>query len=399
MHSVNTHEGNQEIKMKISNKLAKKSSGSQGSQQYDSVSAPIPLERPVKKEKNSSELFKIKLRTSPTDADSSTYEFTMPYYENGTPEEWLEFLRGIKRIIAGLNITSGPSSYAMARQVLQGDALAAFDKAATNYATETVANFKEVLKQVTLHVFPQRALQLQKRYMRRNMRKPKSMTVRAYGNRVVQMRNQLDLYPGGNESGDTLPEDELLDILEHGIPVTWQKEMSRQGFVPIEKTVTEFIEFCERLEFTELNYHEVRTDKHGARPNVGSKSDKFSDAKSQSSKSQNVRSGDNKRKRGANAEDLYCPLHDTHGHDLNSCKVMQSQAKKMRDAYKAANPDGKSAKYTKKREEMNSLIAKAVKTALGEQKKDASKSADNDVDMENFNYDMFMNNNNDSDSE
>ena len=102
------------------------------------------------------------------------------------------------------------------------------------------------------------------------------MMVRAYSNRVVQMRNQLDLYPGGNEGGDTIPEDELLDILEHGIPVTWQKEMSRQGFVPIEKTVTEFIEFCERLEFTELNYHEVRTDKQGAIPNVGSKSDKFS---------------------------------------------------------------------------------------------------------------------------
>ena len=110
----------------------------------------------------------------------------------------------------------------------------------------------------------------------------------------------------------------------------------------------------------------------------------FQDAKSQSSKSQNIRLGDNKRKRGANAEDLYCPLHDTHGHDLNSCKVMQSQAKKMRDAYKAANTDRKNAKYTKKREEINSLIAKAVKTALGEQRKDANKSADNDVDVENY---------------
>ena len=388
--------------MKVSFKAGSKSNGGNqaGRKHEAAVSAPIPLEKPEKKERDSSELFKIKLRTSPTDADSSTYEYSMPYYENGTPEEWLEFLRGIRRIIAGLNITTGPSSYAMARQILQGDALAAFEKECKDQTVESVANFKEALKKVTAHVFPQRALQIQKHYMRRYMRKPKSMTVRTYCNRVVQMRNQLDFYPGGNANGDTLPEDELLDILEHGIPVTWQKEMARQGFVPIDKSVTEFIEFCKRLEFTELNYHEVRTD-NGARPNVGSKSgNSFTDAKSQSNKTQNVTSGTHKRKRGANSNDLYCPLHDTHGHDLNSCKVMQSQAKKMREAWKTANPDGKRGKYNPKREEMNSLIANAVKTALGNyQNKDATKSANDKVDMESFNYDMFRTNLNDSDSE
>ena len=45
-----------------------------------------------------------------------------------------------------------------------------------------------------------------------------------------------------------LPTDELLDLLEFGIPLKWQQQMYLQGFEPINRTVNEFVEFCTQLE-------------------------------------------------------------------------------------------------------------------------------------------------------
>ena len=46
-----------------------------------------------------------------------------------------------------------------------------------------------------------------------------------YVNRVLEMNDQLEDYPGtgDNVDGTKLPEDETLDLLEFGILVTWQK--------------------------------------------------------------------------------------------------------------------------------------------------------------------------------
>ena len=41
-----------------------------------------------------------------------------------------------------------------------------------------------------------------------------------------------------------------MDILEYGMPASWKSVMLVQGFNASEKTPTEFIEFCERLEMT-----------------------------------------------------------------------------------------------------------------------------------------------------
>ena len=58
----------------------------------------------------------------------------------------------------------------MARTLLEGDALAKFNERATANRNETNDHFVTTLREVTTHVFPKKALALQKRYMRRFMR-------------------------------------------------------------------------------------------------------------------------------------------------------------------------------------------------------------------------------------
>ena len=68
----------------------------------------------------------------------------------------------------------------MASHLLEGDALAKFNELATAEGTETNKHFATVMNNVTIHVFPQQALSLQKHYMRRAMRKQSSIKMREF---------------------------------------------------------------------------------------------------------------------------------------------------------------------------------------------------------------------------
>ena len=102
------------------------------------LNAPIHLERPDKVELEKGQYVVLKLRTNPADEKSTTYDLPLPFYSTGTPEEWLRFKLNLSKVLIGQNITTGPPKYALARRVLEGDALAAFEAAAALQDTETV---------------------------------------------------------------------------------------------------------------------------------------------------------------------------------------------------------------------------------------------------------------------
>ena len=212
--------------------------------------APIPLERPEKKKLSKDEYLTFKLRNNPAEADSTTYESTVPFFSEGNPEETLDFVTDIRRVINGQNITTGPARYTVMRRLLKGDALAAFNTAATAAGNETVANFDVATNALVMHMFPNRALITQKRCMRRFFRKPVSMTMRAYMARLTEINEKLTRFPPF-AANQALPNEELLDIGEYGIPNAWQREMIRQDYDPIENTVSDLVNFCERMERTE----------------------------------------------------------------------------------------------------------------------------------------------------
>ena len=136
------------------------------------VSPAISLHRPARRELNKDEVLNFTLQTDPKNKDSTTYELTIGYFSKGTAEELLLFLRSVKKILKGQDITTGPAQYALMRRLLQGDALAAFNKAAKENATETTANYEECVRALITHILPRKALATQKRYiLRKTIRK------------------------------------------------------------------------------------------------------------------------------------------------------------------------------------------------------------------------------------
>ena len=87
-----------------------------------------------------------------------------------------------------------------------------------------------------------------KRQMRREMRKPVDMKVRAHSQNLIRINmDDIPVLPPFVQHQE-LSSDELLDILLHGMPCSWQNEMERQGFDPIKKGYFATIDFMENLE-------------------------------------------------------------------------------------------------------------------------------------------------------
>eukprot|EP00957_Ditylum_brightwellii_P031215 2365885-Ditylum_brightwellii.AAC.1 len=92
-----------------------------------------------------------KLRTSPADVTLPTYELSVPFFDKGTPEEWIKFRRGLQAVLKGQNITQGPPSYTVAKTLLKSNVLTVFKQAEITHRNQTVTNFELCLDDVAKH--------------------------------------------------------------------------------------------------------------------------------------------------------------------------------------------------------------------------------------------------------
>jgi hypothetical protein len=292
-----------------------------GNKRY--VTPVIGFERPDKKSIKKDECVTFKLRSSRADENSLTYELTVPFFRSGTPEELLIFLKLVKRVIAGTNTTTGPNQYALIRRLLQGEALTAFNNAATRNGTETQEHFKACCEDLIRHVFPRKSLVMQKRWMRRFLRKPMEIKTREFIGRLTELNDYLSKFPENFNNDQKLPADEIMDIAEFGIPATWQRTMVLQGFDPVEHDPQAFVEFCERIEFAEgQNDHNKEKN---SRSDSKSAKDEIARAKT---------SARGTKRKNPPEPQYYCHLHGQNStHDSNHCKNLKQQAENMRKAY------------------------------------------------------------------
>jgi len=346
---------------------------------------PISFERPSAPKVEKSEQLTFKLRSNPTEEDSGTYELTVAYFRTGTPEEWLLVRKAILEVCTGQNLTTGPQKYTIARRILKGDALAAFNAQALALGNETNANFNASLRHVTDHVFPARALQTQKRYMRRMMVKPRTTSIRKYAARLAEINGHLNDFPPHN-ANQAIPEDELLEILEFAIPVSWQHQMTRHGIDPAQQTISQFVQFCERLESTE----EIPSG-NGTKRNR----DNDKDTETHGPAGKNRRRGTKRNGTSGKTDEKYCVKCGKGNHTTNGCWIVRKQlGLPLSDAAKAhfqkqgGSPKKKRKTYSE--EEINTMISEKVEEAIKAQKTDPIVEDEDDtesVNMEEFNYD------------
>ena len=318
------------------------------------------------KELKKTDVLQLELKTSPGVSGTATYKKNAQILADGVScEELILWIKDLEMIIKGLELNKVEDKFNITRRLLKGEMLNAFNTAETELMLSLqegqVLEEKHFIKcqqALVTNVVTRKALRLQKRYMRWVMCKPHMTKIWDFSARVQQINNYLTYLPpfGKNQS---LPVDELLDILEFSITNSWQKEFYRTGFDPMDSDIHTFIERCERIELTEDLEQAIPKNDNGLKTKTKRKfghKDGISHAKT-SAEAQ-------KHEKNKFKNEKFCKLHQQFGHSTEECKVVMGQIDKMRATWEARSPDSKppakKSKFSKEskynKEEIHALV-------------------------------------------
>ena len=350
--------------------------------------------------KDSMQCSTLKLRTDPTSRDSPVYSFTVLRVD-GTQSvrRHIKWLHDLNKVHAGLNATTAAEQHRINLDLCQGEVKTAYEiAAAANRAHrykvlkktareqepardeaggETEEEYKARLTAaeatvqmpayndqdvnsgylaVMTDICPYKALETQKRFMRRKMRKPADMRTRTYINLLVRInRDELPLLPP-MRANQALTADEITEIVVFGLPKSWLREMYKMDFDPYQETLQRITHFCDRLEQAEA----TQTDSIKVQSNSNKKK-KTSHAKGSS-----------------NEKGKWCEYHETDTHNTSECSTLKKlkasknaggkQPPNKNKTWKRKSDDAKT--FSKK--ELSAIAKKAGKAAVKSAKKEAN---------------------------
>ena len=378
--------------------------------------------------------YEFKLYSVPSDDKSPKYTFRMPII-NGEeePRVAIEFFWKIHKVVKGLNLPNGIAQDNLIKQVLEGEALSVYTNAIGDEVTERTDKAKtaamlavtsdtfdgkkyasikkakeaagravpksdvteqDILKGVQAivsYMTPYKGLEKQLRWMRRYCRKPYDMKIRTFVNHIKRINDQeLAILPPFKASNQ-LSDSDIIDIITNGLPRRWLKEMDRMDFDPMDKSIKELVDFCQRMESSEEMDKDLNTTKTGG--NKDSKPKK----KAKTGNGFNKSSG--KKGEFTPKTDKHCAVHGACGHTSEECCTIQglkSGSNKPKGNFQNKTWNRKSndaSKQTKK--ELAVLVSKTVRKELNAVAKKESKkrSAPKDddsitesVNLAEFNY-------------
>jgi hypothetical protein len=368
---------------------------------------PDPLD-----EMKSENSVSFNLRTDPTDRNSSTYKkYVRVLSGSETIRTILKWAEDAAQVLLGLNVTDPKVSYTMMYNMMEGSAQANFSlkvnaactalmdeaiAAATDAAARKAAKdagwksymtaeiIVESKAQVVSSMIPHKIVAMVKRYLRRECRKPADMKVRTYYQHLLRINeHELPILPP-YKVGQSMNDDEIVDILCYGTPKSWSREMDRQGFDPVAKTPEQVVDFLERIEQSE--------DFDGQRVDHSQKS--------------NGNNNNNKKKGSPSSNKSgtkYCLIHGKGNHSSDECNKLQEQAKRLKTNDGKASGTGKhnNKSWTRQANSSNNQgkkdlaafikkqVAKGVQKELNSaDKKRKASSSDDELDMHAFGGDL-----------
>jgi hypothetical protein len=257
---------------------------------------------------------------------SPSYKKHIWTFEDGDPQQWVEVMTGLREIWLqnSVDIPTDMSNTVVA--ILKGDSLTAYEAAVEDLTVDpeddtqviplTEDHVDLALLAVAETVFPFRALETQKQWMSKHMKKPYDMMAKTITNAMSKINNFLPYFPDAGVESKYL-ESDLIGILQFALPDYYRAAFDLRNYIPPDESKTRFIEECERAEQSaKPNSHERDNDDDKRR---SSKKVKF--AKSEKS---NKKSGS---KLATHDSGMYCTHCKTDTHNTASCYKLKKIAR------------------------------------------------------------------------
>jgi hypothetical protein len=229
---------------------------------------------------------------------------------------------------------------------------------------------KTGLNFVVQELLPRRVLARAKQDLHRFSRKPVKIKVRNYYQAVGRINDEELPQLPPFRADQSLSNNEVLDILLHGTPKSWQVKMDRQVFNPLEKQIPEVIDFMENIEAAKEHYHQSETI-----------------AKKKSSSSNNTKKDNNNKSNGKKKPTHFCKEHGPNfSHNTEDCRTLahkkgDSCKKKKSFPNKTWVHKANEANSTSKKE-LAAFVQKEIKKGVKKQLAAISKKRKNDSDSE-----------------
>eukprot|EP00957_Ditylum_brightwellii_P047447 3603961-Ditylum_brightwellii.AAC.1 len=126
-------------------------------------------------------------------------------------------------------MTNVDALYILVRDLLRGNTLTVFNNKQTMFESQSLENLKHCLNAVTVQVFPNKAYKLQKMYISHMMYKPRHISVCKWIARDIKLNNYLMEFPTPTGiMAKKLEDEEILEVLENGIPTSWNFQMDKE---------------------------------------------------------------------------------------------------------------------------------------------------------------------------
>ena len=251
------------------------------------------------------------------DGAGPTYKKKLFRFEEGSPHEWLRTLDDLEELWTQNSVLAGADRLATVRTLLRGDSLSQFESEITdllanrNFAFVTPAVVEAGLKAVSKAVFPHRALETQKLWMRRGMKKPKHMATRQLAAAIAKINSYLPRFPGATDD-DKFSATEIVELIEWSLPAPWRTKFDLDGYVPTLHSKAKLVEACEAIERNEPD------EKSGGKGGSNTKKNK-NDKKS-------VGKGSGGGSGAAGNKKFYCAKHGWNAsHGTDKCFVIKKE--------------------------------------------------------------------------
>ena len=284
----------------------------------DNVS--LRLHDDVKEDKEAEEsdyiTVELKCKAGTTSSSAPSYKKRIKIFECGTPKEYVDVRQAIEEIWRQNGVTRATDQVNTVRMLIRGDSFTLFESAITDATAATEENpegleltpdmVKKGLEAVASDIFPHRALFFQKRWMEREMKKPRALTTRQTIAALVKINNALPLFPGATEE-DKYDEKELLKIMEFLMPREFREKFDEKGYIPADHDKNRLI-----LEAEIVERHQQSQKEKGGK--------KFKENKG---KAKQKGTGDKKA-----AAKKYCSHHGANkGHNSDECWTLHPELK------------------------------------------------------------------------
>ena len=220
---------------------------------------PLVPEKLPKEDNDKGKFITMELKAKAgSGASASTYKKFIRKFDEGSVQQWIDVLDDFDEIWTQNSVTNAKDRSAIVRSILQGESKNSYDVSVdeqtkneegeeTPLSTEII---KKALDSVGQTIFPHRALEIQKRWMTRHMKKPYELSTRKTAAAITRINNALPKFPLADETSK-FSNEEVVELLELSLPAAWKQILDFKGFIPTENTKADFIRECEMIERSE----------------------------------------------------------------------------------------------------------------------------------------------------